>query len=205
MEFTRAELSAKIQWLIDIAGSHNVIEAVIHYFTKRGRNKIKLVKSDKQILKKNTLLFYSIDGETGHWIYIDRNGKEWNSYKLTHQHDGSNQFCQTFALIYMLADRGLKTMPKFVNRLEPKAWSNNICVAIDFWRWIFTAFFNNPLTNEWLINVFDELNKSYEIYNNTCKRSFHCMTLLPNNIDKHKINDLLDDILLYSDIIASGT
>ncbi len=206
MNLGRAELSAKIQWLIDIAGSKNVIEAVIHYFTKCKKHKPRFLTTDNLSTNyKNKLVFYTKDGETGHWIYFDRKGIEWNSYKLLHQPEGSNQFCQTFALMYLLKDRGIKLVPRFAARLEQQCRNNNLCVAVDFWRWVFDFMFNNPLTNAWLNTVFAELNASYKMYNSTCQRLSNHMKLLPERIDKFIINDLLDDIFIYSDFIASRT
>lgn len=206
MTLSRAELSAKIQWLIDIAGSRNVIEAIIHYFTrKHGRRQIKFMECNKITPSKNKIVFYTKDGEIGHWLYFDKKGNEWNSYKLQHQRDGSHQFCQTFALIYLLNDHGIKTVPKFATRLETGAWNNNLCVAVDFWRWIFNSMFENTVIKLWLENVFVELNNSYKTYNDTCLRITEHMQLLPENINKHVINDLLDDILLYSECITTLT
>ncbi len=206
MSLSRAELSSKIQWLIDIAGSRNVIEAVIHYFTRKNAyKKIKFTTCSEITPSKNKIVFYTKDGEIGHWIYFDKIGKEWNSYKLQHQRDGSHQFCQTFTLIYLLYDHGIKTVPKFATRLETGAWNNNLCVAVDFWRWIFNSMFENDLIKSWLENVFAELNTSYKTYNNTCFRTTEHMQLLPERIDKYSINNLLDDILLYSEFIASTT
>jgi hypothetical protein len=206
MLLSRAELSSKIQWLIDIAGSRNIIEAVCHYFTKCRKHKIQFMKCNSINKKyKNKLVFYTQDTEIGHWIYFDRNGNEFNSYKLQHQLDGTHQFCQTFALIYLLNDHGIKSVPKFANRLQPNCWNNNLCVAIDCWRWIFNTMFDNILIADWLNNVFVELNASYEIYNTECSREFHKIKLLPQRIDKHVVNTLLDDILLNSNDIVFNT
>lgn len=206
MNLGRAELSAKIQWLIDIAGSKNVIEAVIHYFTKCKKQKPRFLQTDVLRTKyTNKLVFYTKDGETGHWIYFDRKGVEWNSYKLLHQQEGTNQFCQTFALIYLLQDRGIPMVPRFSARLYPNSWNNNLCVAVDFWRWTFHFMFDNPVINTWLNNVFAELNASYKLYNSKCQRISNHMKLLPERIDKYTIDDLLDDIFIHSEFIASRT
>ncbi len=206
MSLSRAELSNKIQWLIDIAGSNNVIEAIIHHFARKQRcHKIKFKQCSEIKPNKNTIIFNTKDGEIGHWLYFDRHGKEWNSYKLQHQRNGSHQFCQTFALIYLLNDHGIKSVPKFAAKLETNNYNNNMCVAVDFWRWIFNTLFDNPLLKTWITEVFEDLNASYKAHNKTCRRRSSHMKLLPVIINKHIINDMLDDILLHSEPIVFGT
>jgi hypothetical protein len=92
------------------------------------------------------------DGAGGHWIFDDANGNEYNSYNAFHQKRGSNQFCQSFAIINMIHHFGnseyyLKLMPyKIENRssrsqtpqfnlsdYEYNILGMNICVVIDFW------------------------------------------------------------------------
>lgn len=101
---SRSELSGMVQFLIDFAGTDSVIEAVCD---NHSSSKINFLYGKVCKNKTKTLWYKSSDRTMGHWVYIDRLGIEYNSYTLGHQKSGSHQFCQTFALIYMLKDMGV--------------------------------------------------------------------------------------------------
>ena len=122
--YSRSELSSMIQWLIDLAGTDCIIQEIINKFTTCKNIKINNNFS-KLPLKPSpkTIYYLSSDGNVGqscntslntsnlftcgHWVYVSSDKKEYNSYKLDHQNPGSNQFCQSFAIMYMLFLRGI--------------------------------------------------------------------------------------------------
>lgn len=106
----RGDLSAEIQWLLQLAGTADFIEAIFDYLRDPESKKKLHVNREAKTLRdgegKNRLLFFG--GDAGHWVYCpatnDKSVVQWNSYELGHQKSGSHQFCQSFAQIYMLAD-----------------------------------------------------------------------------------------------------
>ena len=155
-QLSRNNLSGLIQWLIDFAGTDNVLEAVIHYLDIKGTRFIET--SDKNLGVRNTMVFSHTagDGSMGHWIYFDRQGKERNSYKLGHQKDGSNQCCQSFALLYLIQDHCsnnpyCRQWAKYADRLTSDK-GENICVVVDFWTdWINYCQQIDKQLSEWML------------------------------------------------------
>ena len=99
------DLSGKIQWLIDFAGTNEFMNLLIDEFTN-GHVKIEYGNDEeyKKYDEPNTLYFKTEDQISGHWTYINTNGIKMNSYYEKnegegHQNNGSNQFCQSFELL----------------------------------------------------------------------------------------------------------
>lgn len=108
---SKGTLGAEVQWLLQLAGTREVIEAIFDYLSDPRRKTDLLVNTEAKKMTDgeghNRLLFFGsqIDGTAvGHWVYCTAKGEEWNSYEMGHQKSGSHQFCQSFAQIYMLAD-----------------------------------------------------------------------------------------------------
>jgi hypothetical protein len=123
-QLNRDELSGKIQWLIDFAGSEDIMKHImtkLTTFKKTNPDKLERLlitgKMDENAGYKNKIIFNTYGNGVGHWIYFSRTGEEFNSYKLGHQKPLTNQFCQSFAIMYLLKDWGLPDMPDFVSRL----------------------------------------------------------------------------------------
>ena len=104
--YSRSELSGMIQWLIDLAGTDCIIEQIINKFTNCKTIKIINVVKLPNKPRANTIYYISADNNVGHWVYYSSDRIEYNSYKLGHQNPGTNQFCQSFAIMYMLFDVG---------------------------------------------------------------------------------------------------
>lgn len=210
------ELSGMIQWLIDIAGSENVIEGIFHHITNGDKNDFTLIRTNEKSLPlkpKKVLAFNTKDGSVGHWIYYDSKGATQNSYALGHQNPGTNQFCQTFGLIYLLSDFGVdKWRKKMISApvdaypdVKSKIWGDNIKTIIDFWMYAFTRL---GVTN-WLVNdVCKSLNNDYLKTNAETKRESAKVT--PINDDTNKINlklivAKLEEIKAHAEEIAKYT
>ena len=69
-------------------------------------------------------LFYDLT----HWHYVF-NGHDIDSYRMEHQIHGSDNFCSTFALMYLLETHHLRTHYP----LRRKAYYHNIRIACHFW------------------------------------------------------------------------
>jgi hypothetical protein len=209
------ELSGKIQWLIHIAGAENVMEAIGDHFG----NNVTIVEGkvvEPAGSYKNTLYFktkfpkpFATDEQlkyrAGHWLYYDKKGNIWNSYELGHQVKNTNQFCQTFALMYMVNDNRSKgaNYPKWVDLLKKYDYGHNICVAVDFWKYIFHY---NHLTN-WLIDVVKG-NNDVTIEYNKDEVEINKEVLISNTTQDIKIQLIdkkLDDICKNADEIAIKT
>ena len=117
--YSRSELSSMIQWLIDLAGTDCIIQEIINKFTTCKNIKINNNLS-KLPLKPSpkTIYYLSSDSTCGHWVYVSSDKKEYNSYKLDHQNPGSNQFCQSFAIMYMLFDVGKSSLSEGKSNLS---------------------------------------------------------------------------------------
>lgn len=220
VELTRDELSGKIQWLIDFAGTDNVMEAVVEYFVN---SKCKNVKSetvngelDPKAKYKNKIIFNTRTGDVGHWIYFSNTGQEYNSYKLGHQKPATNQFCQSFATLYLLKNCGIPSVPNFYGRLQSvdsnmrlteryQKWGHNIEVIIDMWKWIFGEWSS---INAWLIGELKKINDDYKAINARTRANNKKMTLIDddsNNITMALITSKLDDIVAHKVLIAEKT
>ena len=84
-----------------------------------------------------------------------------NSYYFDHQKNGSEHFCQTYAILYMLGHNNVYMKKKFTDKLNPgiNNYSNNIKVVVSFWRYMFN--FSKPL-KEWMINEVKSINNYYK-------------------------------------------
>ena len=201
------EMSGKIQWLIDLAGSGNVVEGIIDHFGHKNVT----IEEVKNLPKdgKHTMFFktaypnttdqYKLMVRAGHWIYYDKKGNHWNSYDLMHQRKSTNQFCQTFALIYAVSDYWTRksNYPNWSASLKQNDFSNNICVVVDFWKYMF----NYPGLADWLIREVKIQNEQTIKNNQTEKYEKDKVELISN--DSHMINKKLVDSKL-NDICANA-
>lgn len=192
-----SELSRKVQWLIDLAGSDNVIEALTDYFCETKKNKPSIVyKKNFDKKEKNTIVFKSgMDQSVGHWIYFNSKGVKMDPYELGHQKNGTNQFCQTFAIIYMLSD-GCDFGKIYIDKLKAgeNQFGNNIRVIISFWQYIF--HYQLSLTN-WLIEEVRAINNDFLSEDPTL-----AITKNTDDININFIDEKLLDIDIYADQIA---
>jgi hypothetical protein len=147
----------------------------------------------------------------GHWIYFDKSGKKWNAYVFDHQRDGTNQFCQTFAILYMLHDKPSR-IPDFSTDLQKKTdknigsnYTHNIRVAIEFWRYIFEN--GDPELKIWMFDRLKEINNNYisENIGKDIKDQTGLIAEDSDDINLALINSKLDDIDKYADEISKGT
>lgn len=216
------ELSGKIQWLIDFTGTEHIMKHVISKFTtqkKSDANKLERIQitgnMDPNAGYKNKIVFNTYGSGVGHWIYFSRTGEEFNSYKLEHQKSGTNQFCQSFATLYLLKDWGLPDIPDFFSRLQTtikikavakrnEMWGHNIEVIIDMWKWIF----NKNSSKSWIVDEIKLLNDEYIQYNSRTRQRSKHITLIANNtpdIDYTLIESKMDDIVAHKVEIARET
>jgi len=220
VELTRDELSGKIQWLIDFAGTDNIMEAVVEYFVKFNYKNVKREtvngELDPKAKYKNKIIFNTRTGDVGHWIYFSNTGQEYNSYKLGHQKPATNQFCQSFATLYLLKNCGIPLVPDFYGRLQSvnsnmrlsekyQTWGHNIEVIIDMWKWIFGEWSS---INAWLIGELKKINDDYKAINARTRANNKKMTLIDddsNNITMALITSKLDDIVAHKVLIAEKT
>ena len=221
-QLNRDELSGKIQWLIDFAGSEDIMKHIMTKYTtckKTNPDKLERLlitgKMDENAGYKNKIIFNTYGSGVGHWIYFSRTGEEFNSYKLGHQKPLTNQFCQSFAIMYLLQDWGLPDMPDFVSRFQSaltiksvaqknEIWGHNIEVVIDMWRWIF----NKNSSKTWIIKEMKLINDEYIEFNAKTKaKSKHAVLIADNtaDIDFKTIENKLDDIVVHKMEIAKET
>ncbi len=211
-ELTRNILSGKIQWLIDFAGMIELIDWFIDEFTN---NSVKRTEgNDPDYKEPKTMYFYTANGDSGHWIYIDQFGKQQQSYTNNHQKPGTNQFCQSFALIYMLNDNGeneyftqLKsTVDGQSDKEKIQIWGDNIQVVITMWyQYIFQ--YADAKIQKWIIGEFKGLNDAY-IKENIGKRASGRTEIIADNTDSinlELIRQKLIDINTYRYDIARLT
>jgi hypothetical protein len=216
------EISGMIQWLIDLAGT----DIVIQNLTKQllGKKNPITIKYEEKIPSnpdnyKNHLIFITIDGKAGHWIYIDNEGIVHNSY-VCHQKDGRNQFCQTFAFLYMLSNywpKWKKLFPDFMDpswedQLKPFDFGHNIRVIVDFWHFIF--FNTDDDIKNFLLDEVRQINNEYIKENKEeiakCRAGRECSrsklyTLVSDNtadINDALIRQKLKEIYDNADLIA---
>ena len=216
------EISGMIQWLIDLAGT----DIVIQNLTKQllGKKNPITIKYEEKIPSnpdayKNYLIFITIDGKAGHWIYIDNKGIVHNSY-VCHQKDGRNQFCQTFAFLYMLSNywpKWKKLFPDFMDpswedQLKPFDFGHNIRVIVNFWHFIF--FNTDDDIKNFLLDEVRQINNEYIKENKEeiakCRAGRECSrsklyTLISENtedINEALIIQKLKEIYDNADLIA---
>jgi hypothetical protein len=218
VQLTRDELSGKIQWLIDFAGTDNVMEAVIEYFVKSGCKNVKreTVNGELKANYQNKIILNTRTGDVGHWIYFSKTGQEFNSYKLGHQKPATNQFCQSFATLYLLKNCGIASVPDFYGRLQSVdsntrltdrhvKWGHNVEVIIDMWKWIFGQWSS---INAWLIGELKKINDDYKAINAKTRVHNKKMTLIDddsNNITMALVTSKLNDIVAHKVLIAEKT
>lgn len=216
------ELSGKIQWLIDFAGTEHIMKHVINKLTtqkKSDRNKLERLQitgnMDSNAEYKNKIIFNTYGNGVGHWIYFSRTGEEFNSYKLEHQKPRTNQFCQSFATLYLLKDWGLPDIPDFFSRLQTtikiksvakknEIWGHNIQVIIDMWKWIF----NKNSSKTWIVDEMKLINDEYIDHNNRTRQKNKHIVLISDNtedINYTLIESKMDDIVAHKVEIARET
>ena len=97
--------------------------------------------------------------EATHWVYYDKKGVQHNSYLKKHQPMGSNGFCQSFAILYMLQHTSNNKMFKnMVKKLQPNDFENNNLIVIRFWKYIITEWFQYEDMKEWCIDIWKQIN-----------------------------------------------
>jgi hypothetical protein len=77
------------------------------------------------------------NSDSGHFVYLDDDGIEWNSYTLKHQRSGTNQCCGTFALIYSLGRPSHPSHGRYGQYNLSNNLTKNVQEAAKFWldRW----------------------------------------------------------------------
>lgn len=219
---TRDELSGKIQWLIDFAGTEDIMKHIMKKFTtfrKSDPDKLERImvtgNLDPNAGYKNKIVFNTYGSGVGHWIYFSRTGEEFNSYKLGHQRPQTNQFCQSFATMYLLKDWGMPDIPNFVSRLQSSLtaksvavkntiWGHNIEVVIDMWKWIF----NKNSNKSWIIKEMKLINDEYIAFNASTRfKSKHNVLIADDtaNINYDLIESKMNDIVGHKVEIARET
>lgn len=216
------EISGMIQWLIDLAGT----DIVIKNLTKQllGEKNPITIKYEEKIPNKpdaykNHLIFITIDGNAGHWIYIDNKGIVHNSY-VCHQKDGRNQFCQTFAFLYMISNYWSKWKelfpdfqePSWEDQLKPFDYGHNIRVVVNFWYFIF--FNTSDDIKNFLLDEVRQINNEYiqanEEERSNCRVGRECprsklytlVTVDTKDINEKLIKEKLNEIYENADLIA---
>lgn len=186
-------ISENIQWLISLGGTAELIEKIGELFCSTKQSVI--MSMDKSVSNdiKSSIVYIQKNKETGHWIYYDNNGIINNSYELGHQKIGTNHFCQTYAILYMLGNNNNFMKKKFTDKLKPCEYGNNIKVVVMFWRYMFNL--SKPLTN-WMIKEVKSIN-NYDIRHN-----YSYITNNSEEIDKKLIYNLLRYISINSDEIS---
>jgi len=207
------ELSGKIQWLIDLAGTDEFINLLIEEFTGDSVNRTQ--GNDNTYNVPNTLYFYTRDGNVGHWIYVDATGSHVQSYTEGHQKSGTNQFCQSFALIYMFKNFG---QPEYYNRLvstntisdenqKYQIWGHNIEVVLSFYMDLFTNYFSKE-QQDWIIDQLKSINEEYKTHNLGQRSERNRLTLIAedsNLITMDLVKQKLAEIYQYRVDIARET
>lgn len=217
------ELSGKIQWLMNVAGTENTMDAIKEHFTDQPVTIVegKKLENDLKTHSYKNILYYQtaypkpnatqqqLALREGHWIYVDKKGNPWNAYDLNHMIRHKNQFCQTFALMYMVSDHRPKKAkyPDWVRFLEPYKYGHNICVAVEFWKYMFNDYHDNDF-KDWLIEQVKNDNEQTIKDNDAEPDEDEKFTLISddtNAIDLYLINDKLKDICDNADEISIKT
>jgi hypothetical protein len=165
ISLNRNEISKNVQWLVSLGGTIEMIEKIIEIFSTPNQTiLINTHKSPELLNLKSTMLYISNNNDSGHWIYYNSNGTIYNSYDLDHQPYGSAQFCQTYAMLYMLGENSPIIKRKFTNKLKSGSsnYANNIKVVVKFWRYIFRY---DKLLRQWMISEVKSIN-NYDVINN---------------------------------------
>lgn len=159
--------SNAIHYLVDFAGTDTVIDAIISNNDPNkdiGKETKIILGSDKfdsidKDMIKNILYSKNAGTEATHWVYYDKTGYEHNSYNKKHQPSGTNGFCQSFAILYMLGHTSNKKIFKnMVKKLEPNQYEENNLIVIRFWKYIITEWFKYEYIKDWCVNIWKEIN-----------------------------------------------
>jgi hypothetical protein len=193
------KLCRKVQWLINLAGTVEMIDAIIHYFCKTPQSIIlNINKSSNGQSYKSAMVYTSSNNISGHWVYYDSLGNLYNSYDLDHQKPGSNQFCQTYSLLYMLGDNSDVFKKGFTDKLIPGSgnYINNIKIVVNFWHFMFK--YSEPLF-DWMLAEVKSINNNV-LANN--EKSY--ISRDSSKIDKKRIIRLLISINNHAEEIAQN-
>ena len=193
------KLCRKVQWLINLAGTVEMIDAIIHYFCKTPQSIIlNINKSSNGQSYKSAMVYTSSNNISGHWVYYDSRGNLYNSYDLDHQKPGSNQFCQTYSLLYMLGDNSDVFKKGFTDKLIPGSgnYINNIKIVVNFWHFMFK--YSEPLF-DWMLAEVKSINNNV-LANN--EKSY--ISRDSSKIDKKRIIRLLISINNHAEEIAQN-
>jgi hypothetical protein len=188
-----------VQWLINLAGTVEMIDAIIHYFCKTPQSIIlNINKSSNGQSYKSAMVYTSSNNISGHWVYYDSLGNLYNSYDLDHQKPGSNQFCQTYSLLYMLGDNSDVFKKGFTDKLIPGSgnYINNIKIVVNFWHFMFK--YSEPLF-DWMLAEVKSINNNV-LANN--EKSY--ISRDSSKIDKKRIIRLLISINNHAEEIAQN-
>ena len=198
---SRTEYSNMIQWLIDLAGTDLIMNNIISIFAKKEIT-IEHVNKLPDRPKINTIYYLTQTGSVGHWVYCSSNNTIFNSYELGHQKTGTNQFCQSFALMYMLSDVGTDKIKTDLNLLNLETinsidkssktkkeleniYGNNIVKIMNMWEY----FLNNGLKNI-IIKECIKIDKEYLKYNTENTRvTSQYQTFSQDSNNQTKINE----------------
>ena len=193
--FNRNEVSKNVQWLISLGGTIEMIEKIADCFCKIKQTVIMNYDKSKMLQLKSSMVFISSNNDSGHWIYYNNDGNLYNSYNLDHQSPGSAQFCQSYAMLYMLGDNNSFMKKKFTSKLKSGVdnYGNNIRIVIKFWKYIFKY---NALLTTWIISEIKSIN-NFDILNNN-----PYITINTIQINKKLIKKLLLYIYDNSEEIA---
>ena len=192
----RNEITKNMQWLLSLGGTIEMIEKIAECFCKRKQTV--LMNQDKfttPLNLKSTMVYMSLSNDSGHWVYYNHKGELYNSYDLDHQMYGSAQFCQTYAILYMLGHNNSYMKKKFTDKLcsGTTNYQHNIRIVVKFWRYMFKF---NKLLRKWMINEIKEIN-NYDI-----SKNYPCITYNTMEINTKLINNLLLYIYSNSEEIA---
>ena len=193
------KLCRKVQWLINLAGTVEMIDAIIHYFCKTPQSIIlNINKSSNGQSYKSAMVYTSSNNISGHWVYYDSRGNLYNAYDLDHQKPGSNQFCQTYSLLYMLGDNSDVFKKGFTDKLIPGSgnYINNIKIVVNFWHFMFK--YSEPLF-DWMLAEVKSINNNV-LANN--EKSY--ISRDSSKIDKKRIIRLLISINNHAEEIAQN-
>jgi len=185
-----------IQWLISLGGTIQMIEKFADYFCQTKQTiLINIDKSIGLLSLSSSIVYILLTNDNGHWVYYNKKGILYNSYDLDHQKHGSSQFCQTYAILYMLGDNNNFIKRKFTDKLRSgiNHHANNIKVVVKFWHLIFK---HGKSLSEWMISEVKSINDYDKANNNSC------ITYNTMEIDKKHINKLLLYIYKHANEIA---
>tara|TARA_Y100000817_G_C16855844_1_gene543957 strand:+ start:1739 stop:2509 length:771 start_codon:yes stop_codon:yes gene_type:complete len=200
----RSLLGKKIHWLIDLGGSGKVRDLIGKKYCKNYRKiawfQGKPYWNEKKGETPGRTLYFNGE-DIGHWVYYNEYGIPFNSYELMHQKTGSNQFCQTFALIYMFAHESNNAYLKsLMNCLIPNDFAYNIRVVTQFWRFVI----NDPQLSTQLLIEIQAINSAFIARESRRERD---LSIISDSsvLDLDMVNRLLNDIDLHADTIAKTT